>query len=96
VAETSVFALGAEGFGGVRKLRRAVVDDVRGEAKRRSRMRQEELTEGSRVRLRSGGPTMTVASVTGTPPLAACVWFDKGRTMKSANITPEALELVEP
>lgn len=53
-----------------------------------------ELKVGDTVALKSGGPTMTVASGTfGRPPSANCQWFD-GPTMKVGAFPVDALKSV--
>jgi uncharacterized protein YodC (DUF2158 family) len=51
---------------------------------------------GDRVRLKSGGPAMTVEDV-GTDmanrPRVWCVWFDDKKVHKQQDFAPETLEL---
>ena len=48
---------------------------------------------GTVVRLKSGGPAMTIASISTSGVL--CVWFDKNSEAKTGNFPPETLELAE-
>jgi uncharacterized protein YodC (DUF2158 family) len=56
------------------------------------------LKKGDQVRLKSGGPAMTVESVDARvgliPQTVKCVWFG-GRTLKSGYFAPETLVPVE-
>jgi uncharacterized protein YodC (DUF2158 family) len=49
----------------------------------------EEITVGAVVRLRSGGPEMTVTSI--EPKACDCAWFIKGE-VRTTSFPPEALE----
>lgn len=51
--------------------------------------------KGKKVKLKSGGPEMTVNEVVPTPfgPALACAWFD-GTELKKDTFSPEAIELV--
>lgn len=62
-------------------------------------MRQEDLIQGSLVRLKSGGPVMTAECIFDSGELASarCRWFDKrGRgVLRVAKIRLDALEPAE-
>lgn len=48
---------------------------------------------GSLVQLKSGGPSMTVTSLsTGNPKTAICVWFDKEGSSNKKEFSIELLE----
>ena len=51
--------------------------------------------KGKKVKLKSGGPEMTVNEVVPTPfgPALACAWFDETK-LKKDTFSPEAIELV--
>ena len=51
--------------------------------------------EGGVVRLKSGGPAMTVTSVGtdfGDKPMVWCAWFDQKVVQQSGSFPPAALE----
>lgn len=57
-------------------------------------MSDAEITVGRRVRLKSGGPTMTVEHIGDRYGVAAaqCAWFD-GKALKRDSFPPGALEV---
>jgi uncharacterized protein YodC (DUF2158 family) len=55
----------------------------------------DELRPGMVVRLRSGGPAMTVGFRTGEAGWM-CVWFDSGRELLTQAFTTPLLEVAEP
>lgn len=58
-----------------------------------------ELKPGDVVRLKSGGPKMTVEDVVGIPPSARCSWFiqfGEGWQAQCEAFAPAALVLAEP
>jgi uncharacterized protein YodC (DUF2158 family) len=54
------------------------------------------LQIGEVVRLKSGGPAMTVIAVgaRAEPGMVECAWFDRDQTYARANFPPRALEPV--
>lgn len=54
----------------------------------------ESFKAGDVVRLKSGGPSMTVVhtNVVGLPNGAACTWFDDKNQVQKASFTQDALE----
>lgn len=52
-----------------------------------------QLKAGDVVKLKSGGPKMTVESTASNPAGVLCTWFDKAEK-KSSCFQPEALEAV--
>ncbi len=53
----------------------------------------EKFKVGDTVRLKSGGPSMTVAAHEEDIDLIICQWFD-GEELKEGQFSPESLELV--
>ena len=49
---------------------------------------------GDVVRLKSGGPRMTIANTASNPAGILCTWFDQAE-VKSSRFPPEALEPVK-
>ena len=51
--------------------------------------------KGQKVRLKTGGPEMTVNEVVPSPlgPILACVWFDN-TTLTKEGFSPEAVDLI--
>lgn len=51
---------------------------------------------GDVVRLKSGGPAMTVIASSGRaePGVVECAWFDRSQTCATASFPPRALELM--
>jgi uncharacterized protein YodC (DUF2158 family) len=56
------------------------------------------LRIGDVVRLKSGGPSMTVVALGGRaePGVVDCVWFDRGDARQLAAFPPLALRPVDP
>ena len=54
----------------------------------------EKFKVGDVVRLKSGGPNMTVLANEEDIDFIICQWFD-GEELKDGNFSPESLELVE-
>jgi uncharacterized protein YodC (DUF2158 family) len=52
------------------------------------------LFEGDTVRLKVGGPTMTLLSV--KPDRCCCIWFDDASRFVHGEFEPEVIEFVEP
>lgn len=52
-------------------------------------------TSGAKVRLKSGGPNMTVQWYDEDTEQVFCKWFDPTMKLQSDNFAPEALELVD-
>lgn len=54
----------------------------------------EDLSKGMIVRLKAGGPDMTVNGISGTTGQVHCVWF-AGKKLEQGYFAPETLVLVE-
>jgi uncharacterized protein YodC (DUF2158 family) len=54
----------------------------------------EPLQPGDVVRLRSGGPDMTIMSI-GVDHVARCLWFDDHDELRSAELAVEGLQLAD-
>lgn len=57
------------------------------------------FSKGQTVRLKSGGPTMTiedVGSIEGIEQAALCVWFDDKKELKRANFDQALLKYYDP
>jgi uncharacterized protein YodC (DUF2158 family) len=57
---------------------------------------EKQLAKGDVVRLKSGGPKMTISSIsTGTSPRAFCNWFDHANTLQSVGFEVSSLILAD-
>jgi uncharacterized protein YodC (DUF2158 family)/ribosomal protein L32 len=69
---------------------------MREKAQRNTGKRMGPLEEATIVRLKSGGPEMTVEDIRESESLVQCIWFDhRGRTRRDA-FHIKALEIVTP
>ncbi|MCJ8211705.1 DUF2158 domain-containing protein [Mucilaginibacter sp. RS28] len=51
---------------------------------------------GDQVRLKSGGPVMTVDSIDDNTSRLVCVWFDSKKVFQHAKFIADTLEKYEP
>jgi len=54
------------------------------------------LKEGDQVKLKSGGPTMTIDSIDENASRASCAWFDEKKTLQTAKFALHTLVKYEP
>ena len=59
-------------------------------------MNQQEFKIGDVVQLKSGGPTMTVANVSGDSGTVVCHWFDDHGQLKKATLVSESVKAYIP